>query len=653
MRPSHPEKVGNSILFKNTGDPQGFRAGARASYRPDIDGLRAIAILGVLAYHLGLGLPGGYGGVDVFFVISGFLIAGIVGSELEAGTFSVATFYVRRIRRILPALAVCLVVTTIAAVVVLFPSDIKAYGRSLLAAVSSTSNIYFAGRNAYFDTAAIEKPLLHTWSLSVEEQFYLVFPLALSLLFKFARTRVRPILIAVTALSFAYSSWSVNHDPQSAFFSTPGRAWELGLGVLLALGVIPEIADTRVTQSLAIAGAAMIAAGFFLYDDATFFPGLGAVPFCLGALLIILAGQRSQGSVVTRLLSSRAMTGVGLISYSVYLWHWPLLVLCQYRLPGLFAAEAPHATAARLLVGILSICIGTLSWRFVEVPLRKARSVPAKLIFGSGAVVVVAISVVAVVLMHRAYWVHRWPASIEAMQTRRTTPGRALGLERMPGWPRDTYLVGAHGSVPDTVLWGDSFAQALIPGFIDLSKRTGHNLVIAADPGCPPLLGVSFYRRSMAAACKPHNDAVFKAILGSEYHRVILVARWSSFAKTLVRDDSGNPVVYGKVGRADGKEFAVVLETLVRRLIAENKDVVLVGPIPSQPFDVSPAMSRHIAWGMPLPPALTVEQFYEHEKIVLDVLPKLATLPHVHIVYPHTFLCGAEICRYSDGGKPM
>ena len=176
---------------RGTVQPASFAA---RTHRRDIDGLRGLAVAGVVAYHFGLGVPGGYGGVDVFFVISGFLIAGIIKSELEAGTFSIPNFYVRRIRRILPALTVCLLASTVAATLFLFPYDFKKYGQSLQAAVLSISNFYFMRMKGYFDSEATEKPLLHTWSLGVEEQFYIVFPLLLLLLFRYARKRVLPVL---------------------------------------------------------------------------------------------------------------------------------------------------------------------------------------------------------------------------------------------------------------------------------------------------------------------------------------------------------------------------------------------------------------------------------------------------------------------------
>ncbi|WP_339083434.1 acyltransferase family protein [Hyphomicrobium sp. ghe19] len=623
------------------------------AHRADIDGLRAVAVLGVLGYHFGLGVPGGYGGVDVFFVISGFLIAGIIKNDLEAETFSLVNFYVRRIRRILPALVVCLSVTTIAALLILFPLDFKNYGRSLLAAVLSVSNFYFQSRNGYFDGAATEKPLLHTWSLGVEEQFYIVFPLTLLLLFKFARKCLLPLLLAVVVLSLAYSGFSGMRAREPAFFSTFGRAWELGIGTLLAFAALPPPSRRWAIEAEAGTGVLLIAFSYFFYDDDTLFPGLAAVPLCLGAALIIHSGMTPQKSFVARLLSSSPMIGIGLISYSIYLLHWPLLVLCQYRFPDVFAAGAPHATDARIGLALASVCLGALSWRFIEEPFRRSGVISTKTVFGAGATAVLTLVGASAVIIVRPHWLQSWPAAIEAMQFRRTVSGRVLGLKRQPGWTHDTYLIGNDGSTPDTVLWGDSFAQALVPGFITFYSKTGQGAVIAAAPGCPPLLGVTFYRRLANEKCRPHNDAIFKAISEPGIRRVILMARWSAFVNSTVRDGSGNPVVHGKSVRADGSVFAGVLEQVVSRLVAQNKEVVLVGPIPSQKFSVGPAMARHIAWDLPLPPELTLREFAEDERLVLPLLAQLATIPHVRVIYPHLSLCDPYACHYSINGKAM
>lgn len=617
-------------------------------HRADIDGLRAVAIAGVLAYHFGLGVPGGYGGVDVFFVISGFLITGIIKSELEAGTFSLAQFYVRRIRRILPALTACLLATTIAATFILFPHDFKNYGHSLLSAAMSASNFYFMGRKGYFDDLAIEKPLLHTWSLGVEEQFYAVFPVVLILLFAFSRKSYPWVLAVIIALSFAYSCYGVARWPEQAFFSTLGRAWELGLGVIVAFGVLPLATRRWVREVEAASGALLIGFSYLFYSSTTPFPGFAAVPLCVGAALIVHSGLTDQTSIVAKLLSSPPAVRVGLISYSIYLWHWPLLVLALYRFPEIFGMDAPHVALARLGLITASICLGAFSWRFIEEPFRRSKALSRNEVYGAGAAATLTFVALSVVISQRAAWLHNWPPAIQAMQFKIAMSGRKFGLKPAAGWPRGTYVVGKLADAPDTVLWGDSFAQSLTPGFITYHQKTGQDVVIAADAGCPPLIGIKFEE-----TCTKHNDAVLKSIAASAVKRVILVARWFSFEHSLIVDRDGK-LAFGGAGKdASGEVFGRALGGTVRRLAAHGKRVVIIGPIPRQSFDVSPMMAKHVAWGTSLPPPVTYSQFSDYERFLMRVLSGLAGIDNVRIVYPHLWLCDVNICGYGRDGKPL
>ena len=315
-------------------------SGNAQAYRPDIDGLRAIAVLAVLLYHVGgFGLTGGFGGVDVFFVISGYLITTIIQREIESGTFSLLNFYERRIRRIFPALVAVTVVATLVSAMLLLPEDFKEYGKSLLNLMAISSNYYFMRKTGYFDAAASEKPLLHTWSLAVEEQFYIVFPLLLLVLSRFGRRAVIAGLTALAFASFLASAATLENAPARAFFATPGRVWELLIGVLTAV-MGPALITSRLhREALAALGLALIGYGYFFYTDATPFPGPAALAFCLGAAFIIYAGTSGGETLTARMLSSPLVASIGLISYSVYLWHWPLIVFVRYRFPEFFPGE--------------------------------------------------------------------------------------------------------------------------------------------------------------------------------------------------------------------------------------------------------------------------------------------------------------------------
>jgi peptidoglycan/LPS O-acetylase OafA/YrhL len=295
-------------------------------YRADIDGLRAIAVGSVVLFHAGVpGFAGGFVGVDIFFVISGFLITKIIRDSLQEDRFSLADFYDRRIRRIFPALFAVYLVTYVLGLILLMPGDLKALAKSLLSSAAFGANFHFYGNVGYFDAPAITKPLLHTWSLSVEEQFYVLWPLAMIALARFVKLRYwLPILLCSLVLSLAYAEWEVWRDNASAAFYMPhARAWELITGALLAIA-LPRLAfGRRLCEAMVALGLVLIAASIALLSEDRDFPGLNAVFPCLGAALIIAAGARGP-TAVSRLLSNKPMVFLGLISYSLYLWHWPL-----------------------------------------------------------------------------------------------------------------------------------------------------------------------------------------------------------------------------------------------------------------------------------------------------------------------------------------
>jgi peptidoglycan/LPS O-acetylase OafA/YrhL len=346
-------------------------------YRPDIDGLRAVAVLSVLAFHIHLrGIQGGFVGVDVFFVISGYLISSIVFNEISESRYSVIGFYERRIRRIFPALFAMLGIVSLFAVIYLLPAELVAYSKSMLAATASASNFYFWRHSGYFD-APTSYPLLHTWSLAVEEQFYILFPIFLILVRKFFPSRLRLSIIVLFCASLVASVIIVSQNRQTAFYMPYTRAWELLLGTILSLEKFPHLDREWLRNLATLAGIGLIGFSIFFYTERTLFPGLTALAPCLGSALIIGAGEGGS-SLVAKVLSWRPIVFIGLISYSLYLWHWPIIVLQQM---GVFigasaitsqrlAALLPQHRLDMIVEVLLSMVFGILSWRFVERPFR-------------------------------------------------------------------------------------------------------------------------------------------------------------------------------------------------------------------------------------------------------------------------------------------
>ena len=298
-----------------------------AHYRAEIDGLRAIAVVSVVLFHYGFGIDGGYVGVDIFFVISGYLITGLITPRLIAGTFSPLEFYERRCRRILPALTVVLIISSIAAFILFLPKDLAIYSRSLAATSLFSSNFLFWRQAGYFDTASITKPLLHTWSLAVEEQFYILFPPALFIVYRVFRRTAHMLILFALAISLAFSTWAVTRHPHAAFYLAPSRAWELLLGAVISLELAPRVARYVARTALSLIGLVAITVSIFLFDPTTPFPGLAAVLPCLGTALVIHA-EREELTCVGRALSWRPVTLVGLLSYSLVLMALAVIGFC-------------------------------------------------------------------------------------------------------------------------------------------------------------------------------------------------------------------------------------------------------------------------------------------------------------------------------------
>jgi peptidoglycan/LPS O-acetylase OafA/YrhL len=350
-------------------------------YRSEIDGLRSVAVIPVILFHAGfLTFSGGYIGVDVFFVISGYLITTVILSEMEQGTFSIANFYERRARRILPALFLIMLVSLPFAWLWLMPEDIVDFSLSLAAVSSFSSNILFWYKSDYFDIANELKPLLHTWSLAVEEQFYIFFPIFLMLMRRYRKTWIFASIMLIAGISLATAQWGAYTHRVATFYLLPTRVWELAIGAGIAFYFLYRkqtiqtlLSHKFLAEALGLLGLLMIGYSIFAFDEKTPFPSLYAlIPTC-GAGLIILFS--SSQTLVGRLLSAKLLVGIGLISYSAYLWHQPLLAFVRY--------QGFAQSGSWLLPGlvILTFPLAYLSWRFVEKPFRNKSSFNQKAIF--------------------------------------------------------------------------------------------------------------------------------------------------------------------------------------------------------------------------------------------------------------------------------
>ena len=478
-------------------------------YRADIDGLRAVSILLVVAYHAQPWLVrGGFIGVDIFFVISGFLITRIILSEAKAGTFSSLAFYARRVRRIFPALIVVLATTYLIGWIILLPDGFALLGKSTAAGVAFVSNLFQLNQTGYFAPEAAENPLLHLWSLGIEEQFYIFWPLLLVLLLGSKYRRIR--IAAIAAASFGLSLLIFLGLKEWSFYSPLPRAWELLAGGLLASSQIEGVArqSSPLRENLlSAAGLAAIIGAAAALNKESLFPGAWALLPVLGAVLIIIAPNSTVNRV---LLSSRAMVAIGLISYPLYLWHWPLL---SYL--GIIRNGVPNAIEIWAVV-IVAFILAWLTYRFVEIPLRRQPKAVAGLSFA-----LLAVGLAGIATAANSGFPLRFPAEIRAIAMLAPQSNDGFGdkcfLEG-PGARLDANCI-EQGDKPLLFLWGDSTAAALYPGLKRAEETVPFRLARFAVPGCAPILAAS-------VSCDGNNDLVFGFVKSSRPDIVLLHAMW-------------------------------------------------------------------------------------------------------------------------------
>jgi peptidoglycan/LPS O-acetylase OafA/YrhL len=624
--------------------------------RPEIDGLRAIAIVPVVLYHAGIKqFSGGFIGVDVFFVISGFLITSIIYSDVQKGRFSIAAFYERRIRRIIPALSAMLVFCIAVSFLVLMPGAFREFGRSVSTATLFVSNVLFARQTGYFDLAAEEKPLLHTWSLAVEEQFYIFYPIFLFLMYKYLRKYLAASTTAVLLVSFAVGLWGVKHEPTASFYLAPTRAWELMLGALLAFGVVPVVTRRPVNNVLSLLGAAMIAWGVFRISSQTLFPGANALFPCLGSALIIYAcGPASGGTLVGTVLSTWPFRMTGLISYSLYLWHWPLLIFAKYY------AIRPMTALETLGVVSLAVVISVLSWRYVEQPFRgKGGAFSRKTVF-AGAGVLMLFFLAAGIAIDRS---NGLPSRLPSMVISTTETADALSFRARCSNPsldrirRDGLCrIGAGpDSLPSFILWGDSHALAMVPGIEQLAAKSNRIGLFAVRTACPPLLGV--YRLG-EAECLEFNDEVLKLVQRTRSIRtVLLVARWALSAEgERFENEPGETVYIGdraskeRSVAEDSRVFARGLDRTVARLTRTGLRVVVMAQVPEVGYHVRLTLAKMTLFGKSLDLRPRRADYMNRQRHVLAEIAHLVKAYGVRAVYPQKLLCGPIVCEIKANG---
>jgi peptidoglycan/LPS O-acetylase OafA/YrhL len=631
-------------------------SGGSSPYRPDIDGLRAVAVLSVLLFHgFPSALPGGFVGVDVFFVISGFLISGIILGQLKSGTFTFAQFYARRVRRIFPALTLVLCATVVFGWLTLLPADFRRLGIHVAAGAGFASNLLLWRQTGeYFAPAAELNPLLHLWSLGVEEQYYLLWPLLLYLLRSDRRHRIFWLIAGLAAGSFALSIYLVDRSPIAAFYLPQSRFWELMTGSLIAYAhvhgaTLPVAAAIRraaasgaLRNAAATVGAALLCAALFSIDETRSFPGWWALLPTLGTALLIVAGPDAW--LNRYVLATRGFVFVGLISYPLYLWHWPLLAYARI-LRGGSGAEPPPA---EVRVGAL-LAAGILAWATYELVEKKVRHwKPVG--FRPGVVTGLTSAVAGL-------------AGVGMLAFANYAQSRSADIPNLPqiseamddwGYRGDTTIAG---DTERAVLFvGDSHMQQFLPRVVQLAQRHPQpvrTVIFRTAGGCVPIPGIDRKGRG----CGRFAAAAFEAARRPEVEIVVIGASWMGF---LLRDDQYKVTDVRRAALVlpgpDAEWALHELETAVAGLVAAGKRVVIVLSSPrSERFDPT-RMAERVGLGFEVHVSAPVprSEVISETAYMDDRLKEIAARTRAETIDPVDFICDARVCPTVDEkGKPL
>lgn len=625
-------------------------------YRPDIDGLRAISIVSVVLYHFGVPyFEGGFVGVDVFFVISGFLITSIVLAEIRGGHFSFARFYERRARRLLPTLAVVLLATFVAALVIMTPQDLAEFSDSLIHVLIFAANFFFADRGGYFDPSLDLAPLLHTWSLAVEEQFYIVWPLIAVTCFRFAPKRPRLVSLVLLAVSFAANVFIVEQDPLAAFYLPHTRVWELLAGCCLAFGARPP--GRRSGHAAGLAGLALILFAVFTFDETTVFPGTAAVLPVLGAVLVLWSGQ-SASSIANRVLSLPPLAFVGLVSYAWYLWHWPMISLFRYN----FERDPSAIEIVALIVA--SFALAVLCWNFVEQPVRRGLWwKPRARTLGASLATTAMLAALATASYASNGFIWRYSdAMFDLTRERLTMRSADHKCPRVTAKMVDDgdlcRLWETHDDATGILLWGDSHAGALRSVFRDMAHATDVAVTYIGEAACPPLIDAGRNRSGgRPEACLSLNAAVGKLLQERRFGDVVLAARWDYYAI-----GKGNAGTAKQHYLRDGQSTAPTLEEnravmarglrrTVEAIVASGARAWIVMEAPYAGFNVPNRAAHALMRGE------SEEEFFGldavEQKARAEFMTSLVAGLPVRVIDPSRSLCEGDRCLVFADGKPL
>lgn len=613
-------------------------------YRREIDGLRALAVLPVIFFHAGFErFSGGFVGVDIFFVISGYLITSIIYIELDKGRFSIAKFYERRARRILPALFTVVFASVMIGLMWMRPSDMQFLSRSVAAVATFSSNFLFWSESGYFDVSAELKPLLHTWSLAVEEQFYIIFPPVLIAAHRFGGKFVISLLAAFAVVSIALAQWGVVHQPSASFFLLPARGWELLMGALIALHFIFNTKNewnSGICNILSAIGLTLIIYSIARFNRHTPFPSVYTLIPTFGTALVIIFGW--PNTYVGRLLGSKALVGVGMISYSAYLWHQPLFAFARHR-----SLHAP-GPLVYLTLAALALVLAYLSWRFIELPFRQPSRIKRDVLFKFSLVG----SLIFLSIGLAGNWTEgylfrgglREAYTPLEYRTRINYGLRDMGFTCIP--TGSTALNCRTGDNPEVLLWGDSYADHLAQGL--LASKPGLRLVAMTKPGCAPIIGMAPIVKEdpieWTRGCMEQNDKVISYARSSHSLRFAVLS--SPF-----REIGSNTLLLRSGEIASGKvALQAHLERTLEELVSLGIQPVIFAPPPRDGTDFGRCLVGATMFNEDLSRCdFSSSVAVSRHKDVIDFLKRIEQ--KYKIIWLADVICDGPLCKASMDGK--
>jgi peptidoglycan/LPS O-acetylase OafA/YrhL len=634
-------------------------------YRKDIDGLRAISIIPVVLFHAGISIfSGGYVGVDIFFVISGYLITSIILSDIKKGRFSISSFYFRRFKRIFPALFTVFFVTSIATYILFTPYDFKCFGKSLIGASLFISNIVFwadGGGGGYFNTSSESKPLLHTWSLSVEEQFYIFFPMTFYLLYKykfkyssfFAIILIFSFIISVSLtlyekyLPFYFSS-------ERAYYLPINRAWEILIGSMLAIVKFPEIKNRKLSDILSFFSIVLIFLSIFLYDKTISFPGYAAVLPCLGSSLLIYLGKNKNNDnlpIINKFLALKPFVFIGLISYSWYLWHWIIFSIRNYFKDVIIESFF----TSNLFLITLTFVISVISYYFVESPFRNIKCEQKNKVFFYSFLFTLLFSIIGILIYKELIKQNHINENIRIYSYQKIDRANYTQSANKIFKNLDNMKIGNREKEISYIIWGDSHAGSLAPGLNEYLLSINKSAYTLSGGQCIPVFEIG--KRN---DCINFNNEVKEFILRNKnkLKHILILAIWESYI------NSNDPLLYKNKFIKDKKEkynlFKEKLESTINFIQSNNIKVTFLVNVPIFNFDIPQILSRGELVKEYLPqiykPYEVFDEkfFFDNNKKTIEVINYLSSKNNkINFLYLHKALLKDNKFIVNDENKAL